>query len=106
VLEGTWSGYTSSQSRVVHRTVERRSTGFPNCIVYSDGTRLFLSVRPAKPRERVQEIHGYDELIRKCVRYDVAVVDLLGHVECGHYLDVGRALAAKPITTGRDDLPF
>lgn len=68
VVEGEWSGYTSAQQRVVHRTVETywrdgyeriRSHNF------SDGTYLAVRVRDALPRERVVEIHGYDKLLRE-----------------------------------------
>ena len=73
VIEGEWSGYRSSQQRVVHRTVHNgsdkslrdwaeRTYG----IRYTDGTLLYLSVRDCKPRERIKQIHGYDSLIRDC----------------------------------------
>lgn len=82
IIEGTWSGYTSAQRRVVHRTVHPSSavelrlwalkTG---AIKYTDGTRLDLSVRDAKPRERVQEIPGYTSLIADCCQHGVSRVD-------------------------------
>jgi hypothetical protein len=69
VLEGEWTGYTSSQRRVVHRQVVygRRARRLKNlhAIVYSDGTSLILTLRKARLRERVEEIHSYDELIQK-----------------------------------------
>lgn len=68
VLEGEWSGYRSSQRRIVHREVisEKRAKDFKlSSIEYSDGTRLDIYVRPAKPRERVSAINGYSSLIRK-----------------------------------------
>lgn len=77
ILEGEWIGYTSAQIRVVHREV---ISGFPKMraaiaaagsIIYMDGTRLQLSIRDAKPRERVQEISGYKSMIRDCVYYGV-----------------------------------
>ena len=76
VIEGTWSGYTSNQRRVAHRTVERSQKQAEaikalGSITYTDGTALWLDVREAQPRERVQEIHGYDSLIRDCVRLGV-----------------------------------
>ena len=76
VLEGEWTGYHSGQARVVHRTVERHDR-FPSAIRYTDGTCLLLTVRPAKPRERVSEIHGYDSLIRECVAKGVDSVAAL-----------------------------
>lgn len=72
VVEGTWSGYSSAQSRLVHRMVvtskealEIRAIGY---IRYTDGTGLLLLVRPCRPRERVEKIDGYSSLIRDCVR--------------------------------------
>jgi hypothetical protein len=70
VLEGEWSGYTSSQRRVVHREVissEKRAERLKKLagIRYTDGTTLMMFLRVAKPRERVQEVHSYTSLIRK-----------------------------------------
>ena len=84
VIEGEWSGYRSSQQRVVHRTVHKGSwkklrewAEQTYAIRYTDGTALCLTVRDCKPRERVQEIHGYDRLIKDCCHYNVsAVADL------------------------------
>ena len=81
VLEGTWSGYTSSQERAVHREVVpgsrktflawiRDAFG----IRYTDGTMLYLTVRECKPRERVQPINGYKSLIEDCFFYGVTGV--------------------------------
>lgn len=85
IIEGLWRGYRSSQDRVVHRTVhtanERRLRAWADktfAIYYTDGTSLELTVRDAKPRERVQEIKGYSSLIRDCMTHDVNnVADLL-----------------------------
>ncbi|HZZ82028.1 MAG TPA: hypothetical protein VFE62_26245 [Gemmataceae bacterium] len=63
ILEGTWSGYHSAQRRIVHRQLFRKPVNL-SCIRYTDGTTLDISVRPAKPRERVKEIHGYTSLVR------------------------------------------
>jgi hypothetical protein len=84
VLEGTWRGYKSSQDAVVHREVvqgNRKSylawLQKTFCIRYTDGTTLELNVRPAKPRERVVEKHGYRSLIDDCFHQNVsAVADL------------------------------
>jgi hypothetical protein len=76
VLEGEWTGYHSGQARIVHRTVETHDR-FPRSILYTDGTCLLLTVRPAQPREKVKEIHGYDSLISDCVRKGVASVAAL-----------------------------
>lgn len=77
VIEGEWRGYRSSQDHVVHREVYKsnRKNGGPfletlrhmHAIPFNDGTALIVSVREAKPREKVQEKHGYTEFIRKAV---------------------------------------
>ena len=66
VVEATWSGYTSEQSRVVHRTVETTfRAGYEGLYshMFSDGTLLYISVRDAKPREKVTELKGYKVLL-------------------------------------------
>lgn len=71
ILEGEWSGYRSSQRRIVHREVisEKRAKDMKlSSIEYGDGTRLDIWTRPAKPRERVQTINGYGSLIRQAER--------------------------------------
>lgn len=82
VIEGEWSGYHCGQRRVVHRTVHpgaferlRAWAEKTHAIRYTDGTCLSLRVRDCKPRERVEQIHGYDELIQDCAHYDVDSVD-------------------------------
>lgn len=83
VLEGEWSGYHSGQRRVVHCTVipkyiaDQIKEQQLHYISYTDGTSLDLSVREAKPRERITEIHGYDSLIRDCLHYKVSSVSEL-----------------------------
>ena len=84
VVEGTWSGYTSRQERIVHRTVhkasERRLREWCKAnhgIHYTDGTMLILVVRDCKPRERVEVLNGYGALIRDCVYYNVNSVRAL-----------------------------
>lgn len=82
VIEGEWSGYTSSQRRVVHRVYER-SKDFADkvqklgSIIYTDGTALYLSVKPHRGRKVEREIHGYDSLIRDCIAKGVNRVALL-----------------------------
>jgi hypothetical protein len=82
IIEGVWTGYVSRQQRVVHRTVhdgaEKKLRAWAEnagSISYTDGTRLILSVRDCKPRERVEQIHGYTSLIKDCAYYDVSSVD-------------------------------
>ena len=77
IIEGEWSGYSSGQRRIVHRSVHQgafkklrswvEKVGY---IRYTDGTHLSLSVRDCEPRERVKELHGYDTLIQDCAFYD------------------------------------
>lgn len=78
VLEGEWSGYTSSQQRVVHREVVSKKTAEAanelGSIRYTDGTCLYLSARPCKPREKVQTILGYRSLINDCLMLGVSSV--------------------------------
>lgn len=72
VLEGEWSGYRSSQQRVVHREVitAKRAERLKNLssIKYTDGTCLYIKVREAKYREKVTPILGYTSLIAKAER--------------------------------------
>ena len=78
VVEGEWSGYTSAQRRIVHRSVhtrDREKFAALRAIRYSDGTSLILTVRDCKPREKVEEKHGYTSLIADCIRYGVSNVD-------------------------------
>lgn len=107
IIEGEWSGYTSSQQRVVHRTVH--STAFKrlrawaekaHAIHYTNGTALFLRVRDCKPRERVQQIHGYDSLIQDCYFYNVVSVDALAAAKNARKADAAlnaaRQESSKP----------
>ena len=84
VIEGVWSGYRSSQRRVVHRTVHKGNRKSLRAWVekthgirYTDGTMLYLTVRDCKPRERVQQIRGYDSLINDCQHFDTDSVSEL-----------------------------
>lgn len=72
VVEGTWTGYVSRQSRVVHREVvtPKRADALRRLhkIIYTDGTALLVDVREAEYREQVKEVHGYSDLIREAER--------------------------------------
>lgn len=88
VIEGEWSGYLPAQTKVVHRVVYparrkmlRAWAERSHAITYTDGTRLVLSVRNCKPRERVQEIHGYTSLIEDCSHYSVCSVQALQQIK-------------------------
>lgn len=66
VLEGEWTGYSSSQRRIVHRWVisEKRAKNFKlRSIVFRDNTSLIISVRPATFREKVDILNSYGDLI-------------------------------------------
>lgn len=83
IIEGTWTGYVSRQSRIVHREIisKKRADKLRHMhkIVYTDGTALLLHVREAAFREKVQEIFSYRELIREAEAKGgnvVMVVDL------------------------------
>ena len=84
VIEGEWSGYRSSQQRVVHRQVYagarkklRAWAEATHAIYYTDGTALYLTVRDCKPREQVKELRGYTSLIEDCAFYGVNGVEAL-----------------------------
>jgi hypothetical protein len=66
VVEGLWSGY-SGTGRVCHRIVTTTPKWFSGIkeVRFTDGTRMSMSIRPCAPRERVNEIHGYDWLLDK-----------------------------------------
>lgn len=76
VLEGTWSGYQSSQRRVVHRAVTTHPKRYEKLktIRYTDGTTLDLTLRPCNPREKVAEYDGYSSLIEKAAAKDKSYV--------------------------------
>jgi len=73
VIEGEWSGYTSAQRRVVHRTVHsssprlRKWCDTHGLCVFSDGTTLHVTARDCTPRERVKVINAYTSLILDAV---------------------------------------
>lgn len=89
VIEGEWSGYRSSQQRVVHLQVYpsnrkkfRKFIEDIRVIHYTDGTCLCLKVRDCVPRERVKEIRGYTSLIEDCFHYNTnSVSDLTSNKE-------------------------
>lgn len=70
MIEGEWSGYSSSQQRICHRTYHGKKfaelvKAIGYAIRFTDGTLLILNVKEV-PRRKNDEIHGYDELISKC----------------------------------------
>lgn len=89
VIEGEWTGYVARQQKIVHREViddKKVGKGFVEkakalrTIVYTDGTSLYVTVRAAKPREKINELLGYRSLIRDAVRKGgarVCVADML-----------------------------
>ncbi|WP_029581986.1 hypothetical protein [Bradyrhizobium sp. URHD0069] len=78
ILEGEWSGYTSSQQRVVHREIinNKRAERLRQLhkIVYTDGTSLMIRVREAEYREKIKLINSYGELIRDAEKHGGSVV--------------------------------
>lgn len=70
VLSGEWSGNRPSQARVCHRHVFRptrkgqwESYRALGSILFSDGTALEITLRPARPSETVHEMLTYTDLI-------------------------------------------
>lgn len=70
ILEGTWTGYTSAQTRIVHREVISDPKRIANLktlheIVYTDGTALLLHLREEPQGDPVKKMDGYGSLIRQ-----------------------------------------
>ncbi len=84
VIEGTWSGYTSSQIRICHRMVlklkdtKAYSKLMSEGIRFTDNTYLYITVRKCLPREKIKEINGYGTLIKECLAEGVNAVSDLG----------------------------
>lgn len=78
VVECVWSGYRPSQERVCHRSVEPKR--FADAVAkftrveFGDGTSMTVSVRPRKPREKVEVMKGYTSLLRQFVDLGVTGV--------------------------------
>lgn len=84
MVEGEWSGYTSSQRRVVHREYASRKRAEAirqlGRIRYADGTVLVLRVseyHAARGQQRPSPINGYGSLIEDCIAAGVNSVDAL-----------------------------
>ena len=84
IIEGTWSGFLINRQQLVHRTVHngnmkklRAWAERTHGIQFPDRTMLYLGVRSCNPRERVEEIKGYVDLISSCSIYDVNSVNAL-----------------------------
>ena len=72
ICEGTWSGYSSSQQHVCHRKVITKKWKMEalksiNTVEYTDGTRLYVTVRTCLPREKVKEIDGYSSMLQEFI---------------------------------------
>jgi hypothetical protein len=78
ILEGTWTGYVSRQSRVCHREVitAKRAAILKGLhkIVFTDGTALIIDIREAGYREKIVTNNQYGELIRDAERHGGNVV--------------------------------
>ena len=96
IIEGTWSGYKSSQSRIVHREYTKskaRAEGVAKlgAIYYTDGTALYLRVAVHRGRKAAPPIAGYSGLIDDCLRHGVNRVDALQEAK-----DAARAATIVP----------
>lgn len=69
VVEAIWSGYNSSQRQPCHRVIVRNPEQYKQIdrVIFTDNTYMSVSIRPCLPRERIQEIHGYDTLFSKII---------------------------------------
>lgn len=67
VIEGTWSGYRTYQSRICHRTVTKYPDDYQKIsqIRFTDGTYMTIQVRPCLKRERIDIMDGYGDLLKK-----------------------------------------
>ncbi len=86
LIEGQWSGYRSSQQRIVHReyTTNKKladAVSAMHAIRYTDGTCLYLTVTNKGRGKRLPEINGYGSLIRKCAHAGVNSVEALNKQE-------------------------
>ncbi len=87
MIEGTWSGYRSSQSRVCHREYTKdvkRVEAIKNLgsIGYTDNTWLYLTVEEVTGlhwRHRRPTNHQYRQLIDKCLSEKKNMVVDLSH---------------------------
>ena len=83
LITGTWSGYSSSQSRVCHSEVvsdEKLAKAVSNMggIQFTDGTWLSLNVRELGYREKVAKgQNSYGKLSRECAEKNVNSVEAL-----------------------------
>lgn len=83
MIEGEWSGYTSSQRRVVHRhyTTNRKEVESIKAIgygiTYTDGTMLILTVKEHTGRKVLPVKDSYRDLIDKCRWAGVSSVQAL-----------------------------
>lgn len=71
VIEATWFG--PQGPRVAHRRVvtsSKRAAKFAAItgVKFTDGTFMSVRTRECKPRERIEEVGGYDALLDNAVR--------------------------------------
>jgi len=71
MVTGEWLGYTSSQDHIVHREyVTKKTAGdirtIGDCIIFTDGTRLRLTITEVR-RRKLPNLNGYGDLIRRCI---------------------------------------
>lgn len=69
VVECVWGG--PSRSWTCHRRVHPKARALRyaqiTSVQFDDGTSMSVSVRPAKPREKVREINGYTTLLNRFI---------------------------------------
>lgn len=101
VVECVWSGYQASQSRPCHRMVETRTYRVEalkkvSHVAFTDGTTMSVAVRPCFPREKVQEIRGYRDLLNEIIDKK-----LTGYVSVASLVEQReqRALGTQPTAT-------
>lgn len=72
IVECIWSGYTASQARPCYRRIIRKGEAYwyrgITAIQFTDNTTMSVKVRACLPREKVQEIRGYDSLFESIFR--------------------------------------
>jgi len=73
IIEGTWTGYTAGQRRVIHRAVTTDPDRYKVTYVeFSDNTGLAITKRECRLRERVKEMHTYDRVLNKCIAMELS----------------------------------
>ena len=71
VVECVWHSFSGRlipcHRRVLRHKYEIEALSKITAVGFTDNTSMSVSVRPAKPREKVTEIWGYHKLLDECV---------------------------------------